>query len=159
MFSSNSVKVSPFEIYNHVQTQFTSIKTLNSFQTYTIISSNDLITISNIVSDCVHQLGDISALYISKINDSNISVHTVDQLQKMYLLHNELIDNINKFGLISMDISNNVKEINKFNLTQDTIYYIYWDICNRYKLVILQILESIKKLFIYVDLVKNNINM
>jgi hypothetical protein len=158
MFSCNSVKVNPFAIYNHVETQFTSIKNLPSFQTYTIILSNDLIIISNIISECVEQLGDLSAFYINKTNNSTISVHTVDQLQKMYQFHNELIDSINKFSMISLDITNNIKEIHKINFTQDTINYIYWDIISRHKLIILKILELIKKLYVYVDLVKKEIN-
>ena len=157
MFAS-SVKVNSFTTYNHVETQFISIKNLNSFQNYTIISSNDLITISNIVSGCVDQLGDISAFYISKINNSKLSVHTVDQLQKMLQLHDDLIDNINKFGSISLDITNNVKEIHKNNFNQEIVNYIYWDIISRYKLVIIKILEILKKLMVYIDLVKNEIN-
>lgn len=162
MFSSNIVynvvKENPFDIYNHVQTHFTSIKNLNSFQIYTIISSTDLIIISNIISDCIDQLGNISVLYISKTNDSKISVHTVDQLHKMYQLHNDLIDNISKFSLISLDITNNIKEIHKNNLNQEIVNYIYYDITSRYKLIILKILEIIKKLNVYIKLVKDEIN-
>jgi hypothetical protein len=158
MFTSNSVKVNPFDYYNYVETQFISIKNLNSFQTYTIISSNDLITMSNVVSTCVENLGDMSAFYISKINNSKISVHTVDQLQKMLQLHDDLIDNINKFGSISLDIASNVKEIHKNNFNQEIVNYIYWDIINRHKLNIIKILEILKKLMVYIDLVKNEIN-
>lgn len=158
MFTSNSVKVNPFDYYNHVETQFISIKNLNSFQNYTIISSNDLITMSNVVSTCVENLGDMSAFYISKINNSKISVHTVDQLQKMLQLHDDLIDNINKFGSISLDIASNVKEIHKNNFNQEIVNYIYWDIINRHKLNIIKILEILKKLMVYIDLVKNEIN-
>ena len=158
MFASSSVKVNPFDYYNHVETQFISIKNLNSFQNYTMISSNDLITMSNIISECVENLGDISVFYINKTNNSTISVHTVDQLQKMYQLHNELIDSINKFSMISLDITNNLKEINKNNFNQEMINYIYWDIVSRHKLIILKILELIKKLYVYVDLVKKEIN-
>ena len=158
MFASSSVKVNPFDYYNHVETQFISIKNLNSFQNYTLISSNDLITMSNIISECVENLGDISVFYINKTNNSTISVHTVDQLQKMYQLHNELIDSINKFSMISLDITNNLKEINKNNFNQEMINYIYWDIVSRHKLIILKILELIKKLYVYVDLVKKEIN-
>jgi hypothetical protein len=64
---------------------------------------------SNIVTNYVENFGDISALYISKINNSKISVHTVDQLQKMLLLHDDLIDYINKFTSISLDITNYIK--------------------------------------------------
>jgi len=153
-----SVNVNPFDYYNHVETQFISIKNLSSFQNYTIISSNDLIIMSNIINNCVENLGDISALYVSKINNSKISVHTVDQLQKMLLLHDDLIDNITKFSSISLDITNNLKEINKNNFNQEIINYIYWDIISRHKLIVIKVLETIKKLLVYVDLVKNEIN-
>jgi hypothetical protein len=158
MFSCNSVKVNPFATYNHVETQFISIKNLNSFQNYTMISSNDLITMSNIISECVENLGDISVFYINKTNNSTISVHTVDQLQKMYQLHNELIDSINKFSSISLDITNNIKEIHKNSFTQEIVNYIYWDIISRHKLIVVKILEILKKLMVYIDLVKNEIN-
>ena len=158
MFASSSVKVNPFDYYNHVETQFISIKNLNSFQNYTMISSNDLITMSNIISECVENLGDISVFYINKTNNSTISVHTVDQLQKMYQLHNELIDSINKFSSISLDITNNIKEIHKNSFTQEIVNYIYWDIISRHKLIVVKILEILKKLMVYIDLVKNEIN-
>ncbi len=158
MFASNSVKVHPFEYYNHIETQFISIKNLNSFQNYTIISSNDLIVMSNIITECVENLGNLSAFYISKINNSKISVHTVDQLQKMLLLHDDLIDNINKFSSISLDITNNLKEIHKNNFNQEMVNYIYWDIISRHKLIVIKVLEILKKLMVYVDLVKNEIN-
>jgi hypothetical protein len=76
----------------------------------------------------------------------------------MYQLHNDLIENINKFSLISFDITNNIKEINKNNFNQEIINYIYFDIMNRYKLVLLKILELLKKLNVYVDIVKSEIN-
>jgi len=158
MFACSSVKVNPFDYYNHVETQFISIKNLSSFQNYTIISSNDLIIMSNIINNCVENLGDISALYVSKINNSKISVHTVDQLQKMLLLHDDLIDNITKFSSISLDITTNLKEIQKNNFNQEIINYIYWDIISRHKLIVVKVLEIIKKLLVYVDLVKNEIN-
>jgi len=158
MFACNSVKVNPFDYYNHVETQIISIKNLSSFQNYTIISSNDLVIMSNIINNCVENLGDISALYVSKINNSKISVHTVDQLQKMLLLHDDLIDNITKFSSISLDITNNLKEIHKNNFNQEIINYIYWDIISRHKLIVVKVLETIKKLLVYVDLVKNEIN-
>jgi len=157
MFAS-SVKINPFDYYNHVETQFISIKNLNSFQNYTIISSNDLIVMSNIITECVENLGNLSAFYISKINNSKISVHTVDQLQKMLLLHDDLIDNINKFSSISLDITNNLKEIHKNNFNQEMVNYIYWDIISRHKLIVIKILEILKKIMVYVDFVKNEIN-
>ncbi len=151
-------KPTPFDVYNHIQSQFISIKNLNAFTTYTAIPANDLITISNITMDCVERLGDVSALYIKKTHDSNISVVTVDQLQKMHQTHNELISTIKKFNLISSDITNSMKDIYQNNFSQDAINYMYWDIINRYKLLIFEIIDTIKKLNVYVELVKNKIN-
>ena len=150
-------KTNYFDVYNYIQTQFTSIKNLNAFKTFTVIPTNDLITISNILMDCVERLGDISAFYIKKTNDQNISVATVDQLQKMYQIHNELIILISKFTLISSDILNSMKDIYQNNFGQDTINYIYWDIINRYKLLIFEIIDCIKKLNVYVELIKNKL--
>jgi hypothetical protein len=162
MFANSIIiKTNPFDVYNHIQTQFISIKNLNAFTSYTVIPANDLTTISNVVMDCVERLGDVSALYIKKINDSNISVITIDQLQKMHQTHNELIATIKKFNLISSDITNNTKYIIQNNFNQDSIIinYIYWDIINRYKLLIFEIIDSIKKINVYVELVKDNLNL
>ena len=62
MFSSSSsvVKASPFDVYNTVQANFTSIKNLGCFTNYTAIPPNDLITISNITMDCIDKLSEMS---------------------------------------------------------------------------------------------------
>ncbi len=165
MFASNSssistiIKTNPFDVYNHIQTQFITIKNLNAFALYRAIPDNELITISNTVMDCVERLGDVSALYIKKINDSSISVLTIDQLQKMQQIHNDLIATIKKFNLISSDITNNTKDIFQYNFNPEAMNYINWDIINRYKLLIYEIIDSIKKINVYVELVKNNLNL
>jgi len=69
-----------------------------------------------------------------------------------------LIDSINKFSSISLDITNNIKEIHKNSFTQEIVNYIYWDIISRHKLIVVKILEILKKLMVYIDLVKNEIN-
>lgn len=156
--ATNVAKPNPFDVYNHIQSQFISIKNLNAFTTYSVIPAGDLITISNITMDCVERLGDVSALFIKKTHDSNIAVVTVDQLQRMHQTHNDLISTIKKFNLISSDITNSMKDIYQNNFSQDAINYIYWDIINRYKLLIFEIIDTIKKLNVYVELVKNKIN-
>ena len=145
MFSS-AVKPNPFDVYTNVNEHFKSIKNLNSFVNYTVIAPADLITLSNITFECVDKLGDLSAFYIKKINDSSISVSTADKLQRMYDVHNELLAYIYKFNLISANISDRFTEILTNNLNQDAINFIYYDIINRHKLLIHQIFDSIKKL-------------
>ena len=158
MFST-TVKPSPFDMYNNILEQFKSIKNLNSFVNYTAIAPADLITISNITFDVVDKLGDLSAFYVKKINDSTISVSTSEKLQRMYDVHNELLGYIYKFNLISANISDRFTEICTNNLNQDAINYIYYDIINRHKLIVYQIFDSIKRINIYVGLVKDKINL
>ena len=159
MFSTNTVKVNPFEIYNTVQINFTSIKNLVCFANYTMINPADLITISNITLDCVDKLGEMSVLFVKKINDSTISVSTIEKLQRMKEIHDEMINYINKFNLISSNISDRYTEICANNLNQDAINYIYYDIMNRHKLILYQIFDCIKRLNVYVTLVKDKINL
>jgi hypothetical protein len=157
MFTS-VVKPNPFDVYSTVNEHFKSIKNLNAFVNYTVIAPADLITISNITFECVDKLGDLSAFYIKKINDSSISVSTADKLQRMYDVHNELLAYIYKFNLISANISDRFSEILTNNLNQDAVNFIYYDIINRHKLLIHQIFDSIKKLNIYVGIVKDKLN-
>ena len=157
MFST-VVKPNPFDTYNNILDQFKSIKNLNSFINYTAIAPTDLITISNITFECVDKLGDLSAFYVKKINDSTISVSTSEKLQRMYDVHNELLSYIYKFNLISANISDRFTEICANNLNQDAINYIYYDIINRHKLLLHQIFDSIKKLNVYVVIVKDKIS-
>lgn len=151
---SASIKTNQFDVYNYIQTQFTIIKNLNAFTTYSIIPGKDLITISNIIMDCIEKLGDTSALYIRKINDVNISSITIDQLQKMQQTHDELIITIKKFNIISSDIT----YVYQNDYSQDAINHMHWDIINRYKMLIFEIIDLIKRLNVYVELVKNKIN-
>ena len=159
MFSTSVPKVNPFDIYNTVQANFTSIKNLACFVNYTMIAPNDLITISNITLDCVDKLGEMSVLFVKKTNDSSISVSTIEKLQRMKEIHDEMINHINKFNLISSNISDRFTEICANNLGQDAVNYIYYDIMNRHKLILYQIFDCIKRLNVYVTLVKDKINL
>jgi hypothetical protein len=155
MFTTSSIKPSIFDNYNTVQTNFTNIKNLSSFTSYGMIQPNDLIGISNITMDCIDKLGDISALLTKKVNDPSVSVVTNEQLQKMQELHKELIDKISDFNLISLDMYNNLKNPGQ---TPDIINYMHFDLINRYKFIIMQILETIKRINVYVSLVKDKLN-
>ena len=146
-----------FETYNTVQEQFQIIRNLNSFNTYTCPSTDDLMLISNITIDCVDKLSEISSFYIKKAYDATISMSTIDKVHKMNDIHNELLNNIYKFNLISSDVTERFIDIFTKNLSQDVINFIYYDIINRYKMIIFQIFDSINKLNIYVGFVKDKI--
>ena len=57
----------PQDIYNYIYQQFIMIKNSNSFITYTILSSSDLVLISNIIMECIDKMGDLSTIYINKL--------------------------------------------------------------------------------------------
>ena len=145
----------PHDIYNYIYQQFITIKNSNSFNTYTIISPSDLILISNIIMECIDKLGDLSSIYINKLNNSNISSINMTYLTKMSSIHDNLFDKIYKFNNISSDILIGLKEINDKKLNQDTINYIYYDIINRYKLIIYQIFNLLKSIISYITLTKD----
>lgn len=157
MFNAHIPKPNPFDVYNHIQTQFNTIKNCNAFTNYSIIPPNELIGISNITLDCVEKLSEVSSLYIKKMHDSTLSVVTIEQLGKMLDIHNELLEKLYKFNGISCDISNNMKDIGQYNFNQDIQNYMNYDVINRHKLLILQIIDTIKRINVYVELVKNKL--
>ena len=110
--------------------QFQIINNLPSFINYTVLQPNDMIQISNITIESVDNLSDLSSLYIKKMNDMSISVSTNEKLQKMFDIHNELLNLIYKFNSLSSIITERYIEINANNLNQETINYIFFDIIN-----------------------------
>lgn len=158
MFKTYTFKTNPLEVYNYINTQILTIKNSQQFTNFVSISPTDLITINTIILDCVERLSDTSILYIRKIHDSNLSIVTIEQICKMLEMHNDLLNKLSNFNNISTDITNNVKNIAQFNFNEDIQNYMNYELINKYKLIILQIIELIKRINIYVDLVKPNIN-
>jgi hypothetical protein len=154
MFNYHIPKPNQFDIYNLIQTRFNTIKTNNSFVNYSIISPNELISISNMTLDCVDRLSEISSLLIKKMYDSSLSCVTYEQIINMFAIHNELLDKLYKFNGISYDITNNIKDIGQYKFNQEIQNYMYYDVINRYKLLVFQIIDTIKRINVYVDLIK-----
>jgi len=155
MFSTTVNKPSPLEIYNNILSQFQAIKTSNSFINYTMIPPPELLGISNTVADCIERLGELSSLYVRKHNDSVISVSTIEKMKCMYELHNELLSHLYNFGKISSYVVDGMKDISVSNVIADFSCYIYYDIINRHKLIILQIFDTIKKINVYCTILKD----
>ena len=148
------VKPNPFEVYqNLLNQQFQSILNLPSFNKFTPVTPEELVSIGQCVIDCFTKLGDLSELYIKKTNDINVSVSICERLMKMYTLHNDLLGLIVRFSSISSDVSKNVKE----NLSQEIASYIWFDTVNKYKTIILQIVDCIRKLNVYSSILKDKI--
>ncbi len=146
-----------YNIYNTIQSEFKKINTLNCFVNYITIPPDELLMISKITLSCVDQLGELSTIYIKKINDTNLSCTTINQLNKLLEVHNDLLEKLYKFNEISIDISNNLKNIEVYGFSNNTQSYMNWDIINRYKLIISQIIDLTNKLNVYLDLIKTNI--
>ena len=155
MFSTPVNKPSPLEIYNVILTQFQSIKNTNYFVNYTAIPPGDLLGMSNTVADSIEKLGELSSLYVRKHNDGVISVSTIEKMKCMYDLHNELLTQLHTFGKISSYVVDGIKDITSNNMNADLTSYIHYDIINRHKLIILQILDSIKKINVYCTILKD----
>lgn len=154
MFTNYTSKIHPFDIYNNIAIQFNTIKNSSFFSNYTTLSSVELINVININLDCIEKLGDISAFYLKKLTDTNSSMIINEQLTQMLNIHMELLDKMYQFNNLSTDVSDNIKEIMKNNFSQDIQNFINYDVLNKHKLLIIQIIETIKRINIYVNLLK-----
>ena len=153
IFNNTVLPANEFDIYNHVQTQFTNIKGLQSFTNLTGIVFTDFTIIHNVSHECVDKLGEMSLVYIKKLNDEMTPSTNIEKLNIMYEIHNHTIDMIIKFNNITNEISNNLK-YTASTLTADSGKFTFEEIFNRYKLIITTILYDIKKINLYVTMLK-----
>jgi hypothetical protein len=157
MFNNNFNLIqrpNPLDTYSYIENQFINIKNLHSLINYTLIPSNDLVNITNVITDCLDKLSTISAIYIKKLNDNTLNKQIIKIINKMISIHDNLVHKINDFGMLSKDLVSGLKEIVEKKFCQDIINYIYYDIINRYKLIIMSIFEQLKKLSVYTSIVK-----
>lgn len=155
MFVVNQIqKAHCFDIYTFVFSQYDKIKTTNSFNSFSQISGQELISISNSTTECLEKLSDVSVFIEKKMNDTNLNSILLSQLNRLDNLHNELLNEIYLFNQISNDVITVIKDVSTLNYTPDTINYLYFNIINKYKQIILKILNIIKKINVYVELLK-----
>lgn len=154
IFNNTILPANEFDIYNHIQTQFTNIKGLQSFTNLTGIIFTDFTIIHNVSHECVDKLGDMSLVYIKKINDEMTSNTNIEKLKTMYDIHNHMIDKIVKFNNLTNELSDNLKYTASTTLTADSSKFTFEEIFNRYKLIITTILSDIKKINLYVTMLK-----
>lgn len=148
-----------FEHYNTVLTQFQAFNGMDSFKQYSQIQPNELMIISNTVTESISKLTEISEFFIRKTNDINVSTSICDRLQRMSLLHHELLSLIYKFSSISSDISEMTREATIHNFTADSNVFAYmnFDIVNRYRVMNAQLEEIFRRLIIYASLLKDKV--
>ena len=144
-----------FDIYTFVFSQYSKIKTTKSFTSFSQISSEELILISNTTMECLEKLSEVSAFIERKINDTALNSIIISQLNKLDNFHNNLLDEIYSFNQISNDVTILIKEISTLNYTPDTINYLYFNIINKYKQLLLKIFNSIIKINVYLELLKS----
>ena len=148
-------KSSPLDVYNTIMTKYQTIKSSNSFINYTLIPPAELLSISNTVVDTIEKLSELSSLYVRKHNDSTISVSTIEKMKSMYDLHNELLGHVYNFAKISSYVVEGLKDISINQMNSEFNSYVYYDIVNRHKLIILQIFDTIKKINVYCMILKD----
>jgi hypothetical protein len=159
MFQINHAQKShSLDTYSFVLTKFNEIKSIDSFTNFSQIHGQDLITISNISFDCLDKLADVSGFIERKLNDSNLNETVLGQLNKLDNLNNLLHEQIYLFNNISHDITIVIKDITVQSHCQEVINYINFDLITKYKQIIFKIFNIIKKINIYVELLKPKLN-
>lgn len=141
-----------FNIYSDIQSHFLNIKTLSLFNNSLEKILSEFIIINNISIESVEKLGDLSTIYIKKINDQSISSLNITKLNKMFEKHFDLISKIIKFNNIFNELSINIKQIKTIDLSQEQIEFTFSEIFNRYKLQIFEIISDIKIINTYLTL-------
>lgn len=159
MFQINHVQNShSLDTYNFVLTKFNEIRSIDIFTNFNQIQGQDLVTISNISFDCLDKLSNISGFIERKLNDSNLNETVLGQLNKLDNLNNLLHEQIYLFNHIYHDTTLLVKDITNQSHSQEVINYINFDLITKYKQIIYKIFSIIKKINIYVELLKPKLN-
>ena len=159
MFQINHPQKShSLDTYSFVFTKFNEIKSIGSFTNFNQIQGQDLITICNISFDCLDKLSDVSCFIERKLNDSNLNETILGQLNKLDNLNNLLHEQIYLFNYIYHDSSFIVKDIVTQSYSQEVINFINFDLITKYKQIIFNIFSIIKKINIYVELLKPKLN-
>ena len=130
-----------FNIYTEIETCFTNIKTLSIFTNSQEMTTSDFNVINVVSLDCLEKLGNLSTIYIKKINECNL-VNT--KLNTMHDKHLELITKIIKFNNIYNEVSINLKHLSSLELSPEQKQFTFDEIFYRYKLQICEIISNIK---------------
>jgi hypothetical protein len=150
-------KPSVFDTYTHIANQFQTIANSHAFVQYTSLQPQEMMAISEETSSVINQLGNLSEFYIKKTNDVSVSVSVCERVQRLFLLHNDLLSLIYKFSGITKDMAKNVKEITEKNLQENVTVYIYFDMIYQYRIILLQIFDSLRRISAYVSILKDKV--
>lgn len=161
MAMAMSVQAKPhvFENYHNVMSQFQTINTFTSFIQCGQIQPNELLSISNIITESIVKMSEISEFFVRKVNDINVSTSLCDRLQRMSLIHQEALSLIYKFSEISSDIAEaaRISAVHNISNESNTIAYMNFDIINRYRVMNAQLEEILRRLIVYASLLKDKV--
>jgi hypothetical protein len=148
-----------FEHYTTVLQEFKKINTFESFTQCTQIQPNELMAISNTITESVAKMAEISEFFIRKTNDVSISTSICDRLQRMDTLHHDALSLIYKFSSISSDIFEATRTAAAHNFTPEhtVVAYMNFDIVNRYRVMNAQLEEIFRRLIVYATLLKDKV--
>jgi hypothetical protein len=135
-----------FNLYSTIETEILNIKKLSIFTELQDMQMSDLYIISNISVDCIEKLGNISSIYIKKINNNSVLNNT---LNLMYEKHLSLMTKIINFNNIYNEVANNLKHLSSLELSAEEKNFTFLDIFLRYKIQVYDIISDIKILNTY----------
>ena len=144
-FAAIAVPQNETELYNYVSTQLNTIKALKSFTGLTEINVNELITINNMICDCVEKLSDMPSIYIKKINDNIICASNIEKYKTIISVHDMIVEKLVSFTDISNEYSMNLKSVSSLNLGADQAKFTFEEIFCRYKTKLGSIMTDLKK--------------
>lgn len=154
MFATVVPVQNDLDVYNFIQTQLNTIKSLKSFTTLTEINLGEFTTISNLSNEILERLNDMTLFYIKKLNDETISAYNIDKYKIMYTIHDNIIEKLIAFNDISNEYSGNLKHVSSLNLPAEQAKFTFEEIFNRYKLKLGSIITDIKKIHTFASLLK-----
>lgn len=155
MFQINyAQKPNILDTYTFILTKFNEIKSIDSFNNFNKLQGKDLIYICNISFECLDKLSDVSSFIEKKLNDSNLNDTILENLTKVEDLNNLLHEQIYLFNNITYDVTLIVKDEIAQTLHHEVINYINLNLIIKYKQIIYKIINLIKKINIYVELLK-----
>ncbi len=159
MFQINHAqKPHSLDTYSFVFTKFNEIKSTDLFTNFCQIRGQDLLTICNISFDCLDKLSEVSGFIEKKLNDSNLNETVLGQLNKLDNLNNLLHEQIYLFNHMYHDTTFIIKDTAAQSYNQEVLNYINFDLITKYKQIIFKIFNIIKKINIYVELLKPKLN-
>ena len=140
------IAMNDIDVYNYVSTQLTTMKTLKSFSSLTEINVSELLTINNVVNDCIEKLSDLPSFYYKKINDNTTCASNIEKYKTIMTSYDIIVEKLISFTNISNEYSMNIKCVSSLNLGAEQAKFTFEEIFCRYKIKLTSIMRDLKKI-------------